>query len=195
MRKLAIPFAVISTLSITAVSGAAPQLPPGKVLVFESGKNNLPDQYGVRQYRIPHLTTGPDGELIACAAGRTHQAGDNGHTASVFAISKDGGKTWEHIRFESDYSKPTPKGHFPMAHRTNEIQVEWSPILKEYVAIYTHEYKCYVIQSKDLRTWGEPTLIPHQEKLYRAWPSPSSMHVEEDGTIFFNLVTLNNKAE
>ena len=161
------------------------------VLIFRSGTNEKPDEFGVRQYRIPHVTHGPEGQLIVSVAGRTHQAGDNGHTTSVFATSEDGGKTWTPIRFESDYSKPTPKGHFPMCSRTNEIQVEWMPSLNCWVAIYTHKYKCYQIRSKDLKTWGEPMLIPHQEELTKSWPSPTSMHVEEDGTLCFGLIAEN----
>lgn len=156
---------------------------PSENVIFRSGTHEKADPYGVRQYRIPHITTGPEGELIVSVAGRTNQAGDNGRTTAAFAISRDQGKTWEHIRFNSDYDKPTPMGEFPMCSRTNEVQVEWMPALKEYVAIFCHEYRCYQIRSRDLKTWGEPKLIPHQEGLGKAWPSPTSMHVEEDGTL------------
>lgn len=158
--------------------------------VFVSGSSEKPDQHGVRQYRIPHLTKGPKGELVVSVAGRTHKSGDNGHTTSVFAKSNDQGKTWQYFRFESDYSKPTTEGAFPMCHRTNEVQVEWFPRLNEYVALYCDHYKCYLIRSKDLKTWGAPMLIPHQDGLARAWPSPTSMHVEKDGTLCFNMVTI-----
>ncbi len=62
-------------------------------LIFKSGTEKQADQYGVRQYRIPHVTKGPNGELVVAVAGRTHKSGDNGHTTSVFATSKDEGKT------------------------------------------------------------------------------------------------------
>jgi hypothetical protein len=159
-----------------------------ETVVYRPGTNKKADSHGVRQYRIPHITKGPDGELIVSVAGRTNVAGDNGHTTSAFAVSEDGGKTWEYIRFEADYSKPTPKGHFPMATRTNEIQVEWIPSIKEYFAIYADKGKCYQIRSKDLKTWGKPVLLPHQDKLKNSWPSPTSMHLEEDGTICFSII-------
>lgn len=184
----------LSLLSLTFVS-AEPQLEPGEVLVYKSGTAEEPDQYGVRQYRIPHLTKGPNGELVVSVAGRTDKAGDNGKTTSGFAISKDNGKTWEHIRFTSDYQKATPDGEFPMCHRTNEVQVEWVPSLKCYVALYCDHYKCYLIKSKDLKIWGKPTLIPFQEDFKKAWPSPSSMHIEADGTICFNMITVKKDQE
>lgn len=166
-----------------------------EVLVYQSGTSERADSYGVRQYRIPHLTQGPDGELVVCVAGRTNKAGDNGKTTSGFAVSKDGGSTWEHIRFESDYSKPTPKGEFPMCHRTNEVQVEWVPQLKKYVALYCDHFKCYLIQSNDLKIWGEPKLIPFQDDFQKAWPSPSSFHIEQDGTMCFNMITIKKGQE
>ncbi len=75
-----------------------------------------------------------------------------------------------------------------MCSRTNEVQVEWFPAIDSYVAIYTHKYKCYQIRSKDLKTWRDPKLIPFQEELKKAWPSPTSMHVEKDGTLCFGFI-------
>ena len=159
-----------------------------QTLIFKSSTNEKADEFGVRQYRIPHVTKGPDGSLIVSVAGRTNKAGDNGRTTSAFAISKDEGKTWEHIRYESDYAKPTEKGAFPMSSRTNEVQVEWFPALKKYVALFSTKGKCYLIYSDDLRSWGEPQLIPNQENFSKSWPSPTSMHIEKDGTLFFNMI-------
>jgi len=191
MKRLIYMFSLMSILSggVTNATGLA----KGEILVFKSGSNEKADKHGVRQYRIPHITKGPNGELVISVAGRTNVGGDHGKTTSVFAVSKDNGQTWEHIRFESDYSKPTKEGAFPMCNRTNEVQVEWVPQLECYVAIYCHHYKCYTIKSKDLKVWGKPTLIPHQDNLQKTWPSPTSFHVEKDGTMCFNLITISKE--
>jgi hypothetical protein len=158
------------------------------VLIFKSSSDKKRDQYGVTQYRIPHITQDHQGQLIISVAGRTNTGGDNGRTTSVFATSNDGGKSWTPIRFESDYDKPTPEGEFPMSSRTNEVQVQWFPAIEAYVAIYATNGHCYQIRSKDLKTWGKPRLLPFQDKMQKSWPSPSSILLEDDGTLCFCLI-------
>ena len=104
---------VITCVSVTVFPPfSEAQYLESESLVFKSGTEKTPDQHGVRQYRIPHITTGPDGEMVVSVAGRTHVAGDNiyisaplgpGRTNGVVYLSQDLGATWKvHHNMKAD---------------------------------------------------------------------------------------------
>ena len=117
----------------------------GKLEIVEPAKDGKKrkviehkDEWGVKRYRIPDITTTPDGHLIVAIIGRCSVGGDHGKSTTFFAVSKDQGETWEYIRNNTDYKNldKRPVTDFPMTERTQETQVIWYPAMKKYVATY-----------------------------------------------------------
>ncbi|MES2416697.1 MAG: sialidase family protein [Bacteroidota bacterium] len=67
--------------------------------VFVSG------QEGHQSYRIPAIVTLKNGDLLAFAEGRVHDAGDFGDINIVLKRSRDKGKTWSALQTVVDYDQ------------------------------------------------------------------------------------------
>lgn len=67
--------------------------------VFVSG------QEGHQSYRIPAIVTLKNGDLLAFAEGRVHDAGDFGDINIVLKRSSDKGKTWSNLQTVVDYDQ------------------------------------------------------------------------------------------
>ncbi len=73
------------------------QAQTGAVPVFVSGTD------GHKSYRIPAIIDLPNGELLAFAEGRVHNAGDFGDINIVMKRSTDKGKSWSAMQTVVDY--------------------------------------------------------------------------------------------
>ncbi len=169
----------------------------GKLEVMEpggEGKKKIvkehKDQWGVKRYRIPHLTLTPSGELVVAIVGRCSVGGDHGKSTTFFAVSKDEGKSWNYIRHNTDYEnkESRPKTDFPLTERTQETQVVWYPAMKKYVATYLTKNAAWFTTSKDLKVWTAPTKVRFQgDENCKFWPSPASLQVDQDGSLMFAI--------
>lgn len=101
-------------LSGAAQSSAAPSRGTvSTTTVFERGETA-----DYHTFRIPVITSAPDGTLLAFADGRVNNAEDFGYIDTVLKRSTDGGKTWGPL--ETVISDPENKigSHVPVVDRT-----------------------------------------------------------------------------
>jgi hypothetical protein len=148
------------------------------------------DKWGVKRYRIPHITKTPDGKLVVAIVGRCSVGGDHGKSTTFFAVSKDDGKSWTYVRHNTDYEnkESRPKTDFPLTERTQETQVVWYPSMKKYVATYLTNNAAWFTTSADLKVWSAPiksTFDGHENCKY--WPSPASLQIDKDGSLMFAI--------
>ena len=148
------------------------------------------DPWGVKRYRIPHLTRTPQGELVLAIVGRCSVGGDHGKSTTFFARSTDDGATWEYIRHNTDYAnrEARPKTDFPLTERTQETQVVWYPPMQCYVATYLTKNAAWFTTSKDLRSWTPSTRMSFEgDETLKYWPSPAALQVDPDGSLLFAI--------
>lgn len=146
------------------------------------------DQWGVKRYRIPHMTLTPNGELVVSIVGRCSVGGDHGKSTTFFAVSKDQGESWRTIRHSTDYANKEnrPETDFPMTERTQETQVVWYPPLKKYVATFLTQKAAWVTSSPDLKKWAKPEKVHFAgDENLKYWPSPASLQIDTDGSLLF----------
>ena len=166
----------------------------GLVEVDSSGEKpvvtELPDRYGVQQYRIPHLTKLDDGRLLLAIVCRTSTSGDGGDSTTFFATSKDDGRNWEYIRHNTDYKNidKRPKGAFPLTERTQETQVVYYPAMKKFVAVFLTKRAVWTTTSEDLKIWSTPSKAElGAEEIVECWPSPAALTVDSDDSLLFAI--------
>ncbi len=92
-RTLVLSVILLSSLFSTFV------IAQENVPVFVSG------QEGHKSYRIPAIISLPNGNLLAFAEGRVHNAGDFGDVNIVLKISTDKGRTWGTLKTIVDWDK------------------------------------------------------------------------------------------
>lgn len=206
-KQLIISLTVLFTAtSVFAKDADLPYLKYKKneTLVFRSGTfarkdkkvTFYRDEHGVSQYRIPDITVIPDDRLLATVVARCSQDGDHAKSTSFFAVSEDDGKSWEKITFSTDYKNISgrPKKDFPMTERTQETQVVWHPGMRKFVAIFLTQNSIWYVTSKDLEKWSDMEQADiDMRDVKNYWPSPSSLQVDDDGSLFFAITgNLNN---
>ncbi len=148
------------------------------------------DRYGVKQYRIPHITRLPDGRLLVAIVCRLSTSGDGGRSTTFFAVSDDNGKKWDYIRHNTDYKNidQRPSGAFPLTERTQETQVVYYPAMDKYVAVYLTQRAVWTTTSDDLKNWTPPAKAElNVEEIAECWPSPASLTVDSDGSLLFAI--------
>ncbi len=169
----------------------------GKLEIVEPAKDGKKrkviehkDEWGVKRYRIPDITTTPDGHLIVAIIGRCSVGGDHGKSTTFFAVSKDQGETWEYIRNNTDYKNldKRPVTDFPMTERTQETQVIWYPAMKKYVATYLTKNATWFVTSDDLKIWSKPIKASFDgDENLAYWPSPTSLQIDTDGSLMMAI--------
>ncbi|NWK55640.1 exo-alpha-sialidase [Verrucomicrobiaceae bacterium N1E253] len=194
-------FSLLATLTVfSTVTAETITLTESNPRIWQSTRDGKPDQFGVSQYRIPHLFVKPNGDIVACCVGRLSKPSDHGISACFFALSKDQGKTWK--KFNAPYvnwkeNKP-PKGVLPLTKITNEVNVVWSQIEKKYICIYMHELRVYVSKSPDLEKWSDPQKLDIAKladgSTANLWQCPTSMLIDQKtGEVGFAICGINNK--
>jgi hypothetical protein len=190
--------------SFTHASGNRkyPAYKPNEQLLFRSGLVDVdtsgekpivtehPDQYGVQQYRIPHLTKLDDGRLLMAVVCRLDTSGDGGDSTTFFGISEDDGKNWDFIRHNTDHKNvdKRPKGSFPLTERTQETQVVYYPPMKKFVAVFLTQKAVWTTTSKDLKIWSTPSKAAlNTPEITECWPSPAALTVDSDGSLLFAI--------
>lgn len=118
-------------------------------------------EFGVNTYRIPIITSLPDGSLIAMSEGRKHSSADSGPKFLAMRRSKDQGITWSNTTFIED------DGEDPDGLNLGTVFVDEEKNLV-FVA-YSHcAHKCvyhttYLISSDDFGdTWSKPLNLSDQ---------------------------------
>lgn len=148
------------------------------------------DSWGVKRYRIPHMTLTPSGDLVVAIVGRCSVGGDHGKSTTFFAVSKDQGDTWKYVRHNTDYEnkESRPKTDFPLTERTQESQVVWYPAINQYVATYLTKGAAWFVTSPDLKVWSEPQQVRFSgDENCKYWPSPATLQIDEDGSLLFAI--------
>lgn len=149
-------------------------------------------------YRIPALTEGPDGILIAAADERVPSCGDlkwNGNINIVIRRSSDRGLTWEESRRIID---------FPEGQSASDPSFIYDPHTRTVFLFYNYmdldkardEYRFHVTRSTDGGiTWSEPeditdSVVP--ESWQKDFKFITSGHgtVTRDGTLLHTIVNL-----
>ena len=175
-----------------------PEYKANETLVFRSGSWTREgkeltfhrDKFGVVHYRIPDLSRMTDGRLVATVVCRCSKDGDSADSTSFFAVSKDEGKTWEKITFNTGYENEDsrPATDFPLTERTQETQLVWYPAMKKFVAVYLTNAKAWFTTSTDLRSWSEPIAAEmDMPEVSGYWPSPTSLQLDKDGSLLFAI--------
>lgn len=193
----------LSTAGLLGQTTTGNTYPDGQKVLFVRGKLEIvepggdgkkkkviehKDQWGVKRYRIPHMTLTPKGELVVAVVGRCSVGGDHGKSTTFFAVSKDKGESWDFIRNSTDYENKEnrPSTDFPMTERTQETQVVWYPPLKKYVATFLTQKAAWFTTSPDLKKWSKPEKVQFEgDENLKYWPSPASLQIDTDGSLLF----------
>lgn len=116
---------------------------------------------GVNTYRIPIITSLPDGSLIGMSEGRKHSSADSGPKFLAMRRSKDQGITWSNTTFiEDDGEDPDGLnlGTVFVDEDANRVFVVYS-----YCAHKCVYHTTYLISSDDFGdTWSKPSNLSDQ---------------------------------
>ncbi|XP_073252945.1 sialidase-1-like isoform X1 [Porites lutea] len=116
---------------------------------------------GVNTYRIPIITSLPDGSLIALAEGRKHSSGDSGPKFLAIRRSKDQGITWSNTSFLED------DGEAPDGLNLGTVIVD-EEVYRVFVVYSFCAHKCvyhttFLISSDDFGlSWSKPYNLSEQ---------------------------------
>ena len=182
MRSFIILLCLISSLMGRA---GAQQATP----VFRSGSE------GHKSYRIPAIVTSPNGDLLAFAEGRVHDAGDFGDINLVMKRSRDGGKSWSALETIVDADTLQAGNPAPVVDLTDPA-FPGGRIFLFYNTGNNHEGEVrkgnglrevwYITSTNNGRSWSKPENItlqvhrPYQPAINRAY------HFAEDWRSYAN---------